>query len=743
MKLNLLFFVRLLMRHGALLAGIPVLLAVLVFLLTGNQQKTYTSKASVYTGISSGSGIDLENTRIDYMGTGIAYGNLMNLIKSRSTLETVGLRLFAQHMALDSADYRVLSREKYESLKADIPADIWEAVVPGDPAATYANFIRIRDADYSNFIYRLVHGDHPDYSIDKILGRIRINRAPSSDFLDIQYQSDDAAVCQNTLLILCDVFVRQNTELRIDQSDAVVGYFEDQLNKSTGQLKGAEDELLSFNKEHNIINYYEQTKHIAGEKEEFEIKYFQVQREFEGAKAVLDVLESKLETHERKRIASQRVVDLRKQLTELNFELGIRSLGLERDSISLAQNSLQLQEKQARIRAIESELRAQVDTLYATDYDTHGVASTSILSDWLDKTIAYEDARAQLQVMEQKRLEFEKLYRVFSPLGATMKRLERKIDIAEREYLSLLHSLGLAKLRQQNAAMQSNLKLAEVPYYPIRPEPSKRMMLVVVAGIAGLILVAFTILALEFLDGNLNTAPRAADRIGLAVSSIFPVIAPSDRKIDYAYLRNKAVNAISRNILLNQFKQSEARKPEVNLFFSTQENEGKTFICQNLVAKLCELGYRILHITYDSQNFGLNPACYTQAVYSLNDQLYRVSELSELVPDNLEIKQEAFDFVILEIAGIIKHPFPVKLASIVDYAFLVTRANRPWTSADATALALFKEATTGPEPTVILNGVKVLEMETVLGELPKKRSLLRQWVKRLVQFRFFTKQTVA
>ena len=158
-----------------------------------------------------------------------------------------------------------------------------------------------------------------------------------------------------------------------------------------------------------------------------------------------------------------------------------------------------------------------------------------------------------------------------------MKRLERKIDIAEREYLSLLHSLGLAKLRQQNVELKSNLKLIEVPFFPISPKPSKRIMLVIVAAMAGFILVAFTILILEFLDGNLNTAPRAADKIGLEVSSIFPVISSKKKKIDYGYVQNKAVNAISRNVLLNQFKKEASKEPVVNLFFSTQEGEGKTF----------------------------------------------------------------------------------------------------------------------------------------------------------------------
>jgi len=63
MKFNLLFFVRLLLRHVALLIGVPVLLGGMVFYLTRNQPKVYNSKARVYTGIATGSNIELENTR--------------------------------------------------------------------------------------------------------------------------------------------------------------------------------------------------------------------------------------------------------------------------------------------------------------------------------------------------------------------------------------------------------------------------------------------------------------------------------------------------------------------------------------------------------------------------------------------------------------------------------------------------------------------------------------------------------
>ncbi|MDT0539125.1 MULTISPECIES: GumC family protein [Croceitalea] len=743
MKFNLLFFVRLLLRHIALLILVPIILASLVFFLTQDQPKVFNSKARVYTGIASGSTIELDNTKLDFRATNTAYDNLLNLIKARTTIETVGLKLFAQHMSLDSVNTKVISREKYDALMEIVPDEVKKLAVKGDVGKTFENFEKLKNSNHTNFIYELINLKHPDYSIEKIIGRISVRRILSSDFVDIEFESEDPAICQNTLLILAEVFVKLNAEIKVNQSDAVVKYFQGQLNTSTKHLRSAEDELLDFNRTHNIINYYEQTKHIASEKEHFELEYQKVHIKHYGAKAVLNTLESKLESHEKKRLSSEEIMTLRNELADVNFEISMKSLGIETDSVKRLQNAKDVVALEKRGLVLKESLGTRVNDLYSTDYDEKTLASTDILTDWLENTILFESTKAQLKVMDQKRLEFEKLYQVFSPLGATMKRLERKIDIAEREYLSLLHSLGLAKLRQQNVELKSNLKLIEVPFFPINPKPSKRMILVIVAGMAGFILVTFTVLILEFLDGNLNTAARAEDKIDLKVSSIFPVINENSKKIDFDYLTNKAVNAISRNIILNQFKKEKGKMPVVNMFFSTQDEEGKTFICKHLITKLCELDYKTLHVTYDSFDLELQEPCYQKLQYQVSDQLYKISKVEEF-DETGSIKDFSFyDFIILELPSIIKNPFPVKLAATMDFTFLVTRANRAWGEADKNALTLFNEATTGPEPSIILNGVKVLEMETVVGDIPKKRSIIRRWIKKVVQFRFFTKKSVA
>lgn len=742
MKFNLLFFVRILLRHIWLLIMAPITLSCLVFFMTREEPQEFTSKGRVYTAFATGSSIELTDTRLNFNATNIAFENLLNLIKSKNTIEMVGLKLFTQHMMLDSADRKIIGPEKFQILQEEVPQEVKDLVIHDDFEATYANFDIYRKKDHNNYINRLLSLNHPDYSYNKILEKISVRRISFSDFLDIGYSSQDPGICQNTLLILIETFIKENADVKANQSDAVVSYFEKQLEETTERLNKAEQALLKFNQDNLLMNYYEQTKQIAARRENFEGFYQGVLQANASARAVMEQLESKMNINEKRKLKNESVIELRNRISEINYRISMVSIAIDFDSISNANQAERLKDLMIERDQEEAKLDQIVNDLFVLDNDKDGIARMDVVKQWMKEAMKYEGTKAEIKSMDKKRIEFDSLTRMYAPLGATMKKLERKINIEEQEYLSLLHSLGLAKLRQQNSELKANLQVLDPPFFPLKPEPSKRMILVIAAGMVGLIIVTMTMLVLEFLDGNINTAQRAEEKTGLKVSSIFPTINLKNKKIDYAFLQNKAVNAISRNTLLNQFKREETTGPMVNMLFSTQEGEGKTFICGHLISKLCQLGYRVLHITYDEEMIMQEDYYFQRILYSVSDELYKINSIREFDVDNRVADFDEIDFVILELPGIIRNPFPVKLASIMDFTYLVTRANRPWSEADQKALDLFNEATTGPEPTLILNGVKVLEMESVIGELPKKRSFIRKFVKRLIQLRFFTKKTI-
>jgi capsular polysaccharide biosynthesis protein len=84
---NLLYFIRLLLKHFVLLVIMPILLAVMAFFLTQNQPKEYESSTRVFTGITTGSSIvSLESSKVDLFSTRTAFDNLINIIKDNSSV---------------------------------------------------------------------------------------------------------------------------------------------------------------------------------------------------------------------------------------------------------------------------------------------------------------------------------------------------------------------------------------------------------------------------------------------------------------------------------------------------------------------------------------------------------------------------------------------------------------------------------------------------------------------------------
>jgi hypothetical protein len=394
-----------------------------------------------------------------------------------------------------------------------------------------------------------------------------------------------------------------------------------------------------------------------------------------------------------------------------------------------------------RADSLERKLGAVIDTLYRADIDQNGLPSTSILDNWLNTVMEVERKEAQIKVFEEKREEFEELYATFSPLGAEMKRLERKIDVAEREYLSILHSLGLAKLKQQSIEMKSNYTVAEPAYYPLIPKPSKRKILIAAAGVMGFALTAFTILLLEFLDTNIKDARRAEKKIGLPVTAIYPKLVSRSRRIDVDYLKDRATDAILLNVAFaDREKEANPEAPSVNFFISTQKNDGKTFIGHRLLSKLAGMGYRTLFLTPENKEYSMEEGTYDHRQFTSGSKLYAKERLSELNPDLSPEQLSTYDFIFVEAPPIISKAFPVKLFHEADHVYLVVRANRPWSDADKNAMKVFREIAPEPEPSVILNGVELLEMESVLGDLPRRRTWVRRFIKNALRLRFFSKR---
>ena len=89
------------------------------------------------------------------------------------------------------------------------------------------------------------------------------------------------------------------------------------------------------------------------------------------------------------------------------------------------------------------------------------------------------------------------------------------------------------------------------------------------------------------------------------------------------------------------------------------------------------------------------------------------------------------EFIFEELGPIIFKPYKEEVVTEGDVHILVARANRKWTASDKHSLKVYKKLA-GKKPILFLNAVTTEVMEEIVGDIPKKRSKLRMFVKRLL-----------
>lgn len=594
-----------------------------------------------------------------------------------------------------------------------------------DFKATVANFTNFYNSSNDNFIYGLLNYDHKHYSINQIRNNAQISRVQNSDLVRVRYNSDDPGICQQTLKILAQVFIMNYKELKATETDAVVAYYERKVKESDAKLQDAEDKLLKFNEENNIINYYEQSKYIASQKEDLDLYYQNEQIKLAGASAAIAELETKLNTKDSIYVKSDAITQKMKRISELSELIVINEISNE--YIKSISDKLRL--LKAEKQKIANELKANVDQLYLYSRTNEGIPIKELLAEYLVHNITYIEAKASLSVLNARKADFTKLYKIFAPLGALLKRIEREIGVAERSYMEFLHSFNVAKMKQQNNQLATNIKIVDEPYFPIKANSSRRKLLILVAAAIGFFMVSFIILLLEYFDTTVKNPEAVEKAIGAKLAGAFPILEPG---VDSTYVSNRLIEMILQNMKLqiNHNSIFSSEKPYFVLIFSTQNEVGKTTIATELIKKLRTYGENVLFLNH-SNNEALNEDDLDDTItYKIDNKFVDIKHINELlVSKKLRQENYKYDYIFLEIPSLVYNSYPLDLMNSIDVSILVTRATDHWRKADITAFEIMTEVSR-EKPMIVLNQTELFALEDIINEIPerKQRSLRRKFI---------------
>ena len=726
--MSFLHFLKLLSKNLLWLLLIPTVLAGTIYYFTRNEKKVYASESTIYTGIASGYSLN-GSTKADFYSTSNAFDNLISLIESRETKQDVVIDLISEHLFLKTHDPDVLTWGAYEDFQKLIPDTLKSKLAKPTLAETRLAVINFMEKSDDNLIYKIIYSANPFYSLEA-LKNIKPSRISNSDLIKISYETNDPYICKRTLELLEQNFMRKNRLLREGQTGSVVSYFENETKKAFSKLDSTEKTFLEFNKSNDIINYYEQTKAVAGEREDLYALNHNLEMDKMSSKSSLEKVNDNIKGREKQVFYGTDVIKEREKLANIYNKIALVEMVNTDGS-----NKKQVDSLKSVATRTEAKLKATLENLHTDSNTPNGIPTKNVLDEWLKTTLAYEQSKAKLTVMDKRKKEFEEEYKRFAPLGAMLKKIEREIGVSEQEYLELLHGLNMARLTQQNTELTSKLNVVDPPYLPLKPNTSKRIMLVALGFIVGFVLVLAFILANALINKTLLEPLRARKMVDAPLLGVYPLLNQNSNFIKKANLR-----------LLQQFLGTieTQDKPVVIGMVSTQKGEGKTTIINLLERELKDLNYRVeKQILLDNSNENL-PSYLPLTIKEKENKLLGIS-----TPINLEkylIEQnnkltEIKDFVLIEFPSLDDIIIKPGLFPKLNYAILLCRANRVWGRVDKELLSIFAK-TTGNKPLFVLNGVDTDFAEEYIGEVPKRRTFFRRILKRLAKFEFGNRKKI-
>lgn len=663
-------------------------------------EKKYTVTTSIYTGITSSTGLN-DETRPDWQAVNNTYDNLVNLTKSRGTLENVSLKLLALNLMHGNPeiDNLYITANNYKKLIASVPEEILHLVDTTSLDKTVNLFKEYKYSDSRNYLHELFNSTAAFYSYSA-LSSIIVRRQGNSDLIEIAYTSTDPGITWNTVKLVSEELKYSYNNLRYQTANDIVKYYEEELKKLRAQLNKQEKELTDYNVQNSVINYIEQTKAIAHSFSDFENRYEETRRNYESSSSIIKNLEQYMDIRTKLVKSNEEFINTLAEISRISGKITEIETFTSDEMLNKDQELVKYREE---LRNAEKKIGLITNNINSYKESKEGVAIEGLVQEWLNQTLIQAKAQADLKVLNERKNDFADQYRVFSPIGTRINQQEREIHVTEQSYLEVLHALNMAKMKQKNLQLtSSNLNTISDASYPIFSDKGKRLLVVIAAFIGSIIFILGINLVIELLDRTLRDAERAKRLTGMNILGAF-----TGRNSQLKYRGFvKTCSRISADYACNRLTPFIKKDNTLCInILSLEEKEGKSFISQYFQESWEELGFNVKYLRV-GQDIPIDASLF----------------MAEHIEKHIQLESRP-DILIVEYPAIQQHGVPSHLLGSSQVNLLVANACRVWKNSDTELVKYLRDITEGTALYLYLNNATREAVEDFTGQLPPQTSM--------------------
>ena len=650
-------FLNLLYQRRLVLILIPVITIIITYFLTKNLPDSYVSNARIATGIVDQSQQFLDNgDNAQESKINQDFNNLIQIMRLNKMLDQVSYKLIL-HDLTNKNPFRKPSKLLL-SVNADARKHAVEVYASHYDSLTELSVFNRDEKGLLSLLKSMKYDD------ESLLLNLAVYRVENSDFIDVQFESENAMLSAFVANTLTREFITYYSSVVKANQNKAVDFFEKLLQQKKDAMDGTRSELKDYKIKNHILNLNEQAKSLYGQIADYETRKETSRKNIAAYTGAIESIENKFTPRDRKYLEGTQ--------TEINSNIVATKDQMSALNDKYIQSGFDEQYK-IRLDSLRKVLTAQINQSTDNNIFNPLTAKQSLVAEKLQMEMNRDIETNSTSSIDKELVRLHLKFDNLVPHEAEIQSYENAIDVTSKEYLEILN-----KYNQSSLVSNFSLKIRQIQMaVPESALPSKKMLLVILSGIISFTFCIVVLFILFFLDNSIQNSKDLATKTGVPVLGYLHSLGGS--AIDFKKIWDNS----STDTKVSEFKDllrsirfeidNEMGDKKILAVTSLEEGEGKSFFAISLAYAYAMTNKKILLIDGNFQNpfvtKTVNSKLFIEDYFSNSlavDKIFSGDKINVLgnkgnetslpeLADEVEIKQmillaESFDIIIIETA---------------------------------------------------------------------------------------------
>lgn len=599
--MDLIYLLKALLRRKWLIMFCTLLAVAAAFALTINQEKLYRSVSQIATGFTSNDQVKLKDESFNIYEIDAKFSNVIEALKSPRVLGMTGYNMLLHDLQNPDKAFRVLTPEDKKS----------EIYVKLDKNKAIALLTQKYNEE------KLLSSYNPEerqilelmklykYDLETFRYVLYANRVARTDYIDIQYRSTNPELSAYFVNQIVTEYLRNYESSRNTQTAQNI----ETLQKLVDQKKGELDGKIGNIKVMGTMDASVESSSKLEQVSNFENRLADERNLYNTASLSLQQVTTRLAEIDQTNsaaaasgnTANTELTNLRKQMNDAYNEYQAKG-----------GNNTDLYNK---YMSKKTEYKNKLMAMAAVSSGTTGATSKA---DLLQKK---SDLELQMKSSQQNITAYEdKIRQLNSSIGAAASRsannlaLQKEVELAQQEYEAVKTRYDAA-LNSRIAPMD-NFRQILYGQPAVEPEPSKRLIVLSLAGMSMFVFCCIAIIFMEYIDLAIKTPSQFQKVTDLRLMGVVNRL--NMKKVTFENIFTEEELPVQSNVfreLLRKLRYEVVHSgKKVFLFTSPRSGEGKSTIIKALSHSLSLSHKKVLIIDTNfphntlTQDFEAKPA---------------------------------------------------------------------------------------------------------------------------------------